>query len=158
MPQLKVDRIFNGAKTWRAISSNAATGAGRVPVTDGLGDSDSSHARIRAGLLGLDDRAVTWSVVRGAAASGHSVGFTSAPRVARPAGWVAYDEGLTRRESEVLGLIVSAASNREVGNLLCLSPNSVKSYIRSIYRKIGVSSRSQAVLWGLEQGFGVEHS
>jgi DNA-binding CsgD family transcriptional regulator len=35
-----------------------------------------------------------------------------------------------------------------------LSPNSVKSYIRSAYRRIGATSRSQAVLWGIEHGFG----
>jgi DNA-binding CsgD family transcriptional regulator len=34
-----------------------------------------------------------------------------------------------------------------------LRPNTVKSYIRNIYRKIGVSSRTQAVLWGVRHGF-----
>jgi len=34
-----------------------------------------------------------------------------------------------------------------------LSPNTIKSYIRSVYRKIGVSSRTQAVLWGVHHGF-----
>ena len=34
-----------------------------------------------------------------------------------------------------------------------LSINSVKTYIRSAYRKIGVTPRSQAVLWGVENGF-----
>ena len=38
-----------------------------------------------------------------------------------------------------------------------LSVNSVKSYIRSIYRKIGVKSRTQAVLWGVEHGFKPDH-
>ena len=34
-----------------------------------------------------------------------------------------------------------------------LSPNTIKTYIRSIYRKIDVDSRTQAVLWGVEHGF-----
>jgi NarL family two-component system response regulator LiaR len=34
-----------------------------------------------------------------------------------------------------------------------LSINSVKTFIRSAYRKIGVQSRTQAVLWGTEHGF-----
>ena len=38
-----------------------------------------------------------------------------------------------------------------------LSINSVKSYIRSTYRKIGVNSRTQAVLWGIEHGFKPDH-
>ena len=38
-----------------------------------------------------------------------------------------------------------------------LSVNSIKSYIRSIYRKIGVKTRTQAVLWGVEHGFKPDH-
>ena len=38
-----------------------------------------------------------------------------------------------------------------------LSMNSIKTYIRSTYRKIGVASRTQAVLWGVEHGFKPEH-
>jgi DNA-binding NarL/FixJ family response regulator len=34
-----------------------------------------------------------------------------------------------------------------------LSINSIKSYIRSAYRKIGVTSRSRAILWGIDHGF-----
>jgi DNA-binding CsgD family transcriptional regulator len=40
-----------------------------------------------------------------------------------------------------------------VATLTYLSPNTVKSYIRSIYRKIGVDSRTRAVLWGVANGF-----
>ena len=36
---------------------------------------------------------------------------------------------------------------------MMITHNTVKSYIRSIYRKIGVASRTQAVLWGIENGF-----
>ncbi|MDT7722632.1 MAG: hypothetical protein QOE94_3643, partial [Mycobacterium sp.] len=38
-----------------------------------------------------------------------------------------------------------------------LSPNTVKSYIRAIYRKLGVGSRTQAVLWGVQHGFAPDH-
>ena len=34
-----------------------------------------------------------------------------------------------------------------------LSINTIKSYIRSAYRKIGVTNRTQAVLWGVDHGF-----
>lgn len=63
-------------------------------------------------------------------------------------------ERLTRREVEVLALVTLGMSNEEVALHACVSINTVKSYIRSAYRKIGVRSRTQAVLWGLEQGFG----
>jgi hypothetical protein len=48
-------------------------------------------------------------------------------------------------------------SNAEVAALTYLSPNTVKSYIRTIYRKIEVSSRTQAVLWGVRHGFTPDH-
>ena len=66
------------------------------------------------------------------------------------------DAGLTRRESEILGLIVQGRSNQETADDLFLSINSVKTYIRSTYRKIGVSARSRAVAWGIQHGFPIE--
>ncbi|MDP9118551.1 MAG: LuxR C-terminal-related transcriptional regulator [Actinomycetota bacterium] len=41
--------------------------------------------------------------------------------------------------------------------LTYLSPNTIKSYIRTIYRKINVASRTQAVLWGVKHGFTPDH-
>ena len=67
--------------------------------------------------------------------------------------WPGRSEGLTARESETLALITQGKSNAEVAANMFLSTNSVKSYIRSTYRKIGVTSRTQAVLWGIEHGF-----
>jgi DNA-binding NarL/FixJ family response regulator len=70
--------------------------------------------------------------------------------------WPGKAEGLTSRESEVLALITQGKSNAEVA-LTYLSQNSIKSYIRSTYRKIGVESRTQAVLWGIAHGFQPDH-
>ncbi len=61
--------------------------------------------------------------------------------------------GLSRRESEVLALIVQGRSNQEIADECFISVNSVKTYIRSAYRKIGVSHRAQAVVWALQHGF-----
>ncbi|QDQ98316.1 helix-turn-helix transcriptional regulator [Tomitella fengzijianii] len=74
---------------------------------------------------------------------------------ARPVGgdWPGREEGLTQREAEVLALITQGFSNEEIAGRSSLSINSVKTYIRSCYRRIGVTSRSQAVLWGVEHGF-----
>jgi DNA-binding NarL/FixJ family response regulator len=62
-------------------------------------------------------------------------------------------EGLTMREAEVIALITQGLSNAEIATRASLSINSVKSYIRASYRKMGVTSRTNAVLWGLEHGF-----
>jgi DNA-binding NarL/FixJ family response regulator len=71
--------------------------------------------------------------------------------------WPGRSEGLTDRESEILALITHGVSNAEVATLTYLSPNTVKSYIRTIYRKINVTSRTQAVLWGVRHGFTADH-
>ena len=66
--------------------------------------------------------------------------------------WPGPGEGLSDRESEILALITQGKSNAEVAALTYLSPNTVKSYIRTIYRKIDVGSRTQAGLWGVNHG------
>ncbi len=60
--------------------------------------------------------------------------------------------GLTPRELEVVGFIAAGLTNLEIAATLSLSVNSIKSYIRSAYRKIGASSRSQAVMWAVRHG------
>lgn len=71
--------------------------------------------------------------------------------------WPGRGEGLTERESEILALITQGKSNAEVSDLTFLSANTVKSYIRTAYRKIDVTSRTQAVLWGVQHGFTPDH-
>jgi DNA-binding NarL/FixJ family response regulator len=61
--------------------------------------------------------------------------------------------GLSPRESDVLRLVVRGLSNQQIADELFLSINSVKTYIRSAYRKVGVTSRPQVVSWCLQQGF-----
>jgi DNA-binding NarL/FixJ family response regulator len=87
--------------------------------------------------------------------------FNDPPRRARSApglDWPGRVEGLTDREAEILALITQGKSNAEVAALTYLSPNTVKSYIRSMYRKIDVTSRTQAVLWGVDHGFTPDHN
>lgn len=67
--------------------------------------------------------------------------------------WPGRAAGLTPREAEILALITQGLSNLEIANRAFLSINSVKTYIRTAYRKINVTSRSQAVLWGVDNGF-----
>ncbi|MGA8257337.1 MAG: LuxR C-terminal-related transcriptional regulator [Nocardioides sp.] len=61
-------------------------------------------------------------------------------------------ELLTKRERQVMTMIASGYSNAEIGQMLYLSINSVKTYVRSGYRKAGVITRAQAVLWGIRHG------
>ncbi len=67
--------------------------------------------------------------------------------------WPGRVEGLSERESEVLALITQGKSNEEIASLLFLSINTIKTYIRSVYKKIEATNRVEAVLWGIEHGF-----
>ena len=74
---------------------------------------------------------------------------TQSPRATGPA----RSTGLTAREAEIIALITQGLSNQEIAERSYLSINSVKTYIRTAYRKIGVERRAQAVLWGIKHGF-----
>jgi len=91
--------------------------------------------------------------------AGEAVVSDAPPRARSAVGldWPGRGEGLSDRESEILALITQGKSNADVARLTYLSPNTVKSYIRTIYRKIEVGSRTQAVLWGVEHGFTPDH-
>jgi LuxR family maltose regulon positive regulatory protein len=59
---------------------------------------------------------------------------------------------LSERELEILALLPSELSRREIAAALFVSLNTVQTHLRSIYRKLGVASRSQAVARAREQG------
>ncbi len=59
---------------------------------------------------------------------------------------------LSPRELQMLELVCSGLTNLEIASELFLSVNSVKTYIRALYRKIGVTRRSQCVAWGMALG------
>ena len=63
------------------------------------------------------------------------------------------DVNLSPREIDVLGLIVRGRSNEEITEELFITINTLKTLIRSVYRKVGVTSRAQAVAWAVEHGF-----
>jgi DNA-binding NarL/FixJ family response regulator len=58
---------------------------------------------------------------------------------------------LTRREREVMRLLVDGLPNKEIGRRLKIEVVTVALHLRSIYRKLGVTSRTQAVRMALEQ-------
>lgn len=59
---------------------------------------------------------------------------------------------LTEREREVLGRLVRGATNEEIAALLFVSEKTVKSHLSSVFRKLGVSNRTQAVAKAMREG------
>jgi NarL family two-component system response regulator LiaR len=67
--------------------------------------------------------------------------------------WPGQAQGLTARESEILTFVARGLSNQEIADSAYISVNTVKTYLRTGYRKIGVTRRSQAVAWAIANGF-----
>ena len=59
---------------------------------------------------------------------------------------------LTRRESEVLGLLAQGLSNKEIAGVIWLSDRTVERHVSSVYRKLGVTRRSEATAFALRHG------
>jgi DNA-binding NarL/FixJ family response regulator len=85
--------------------------------------------------------AVTEKIVRGVA------------RLATQAPEPAAAERLTKREVEVLRLVASGASNKEIASALGTAEGTVKNQTSSIFQKLGVRDRTRAVLRAIELGY-----
>jgi DNA-binding NarL/FixJ family response regulator len=77
---------------------------------------------------------------------------SSAARLQAGEFWPGARLGLTQRESEVLAYLVAGLSNRAIAAKLVLGEETVKSHVRSIYRKLEVGDRATAVATALREG------
>ena len=57
---------------------------------------------------------------------------------------------LTRREVEVLKMIASGSSNKEIASTLSISERTVKNHVSNIFKKIDVSDRTQAAVFAIK--------
>jgi len=117
----------------------------------------------RFGVVGFLDKRLTAEELADALERIHQgeSGVTSAdypPSVDFDLGdWPGREHGLSAREAEVIALITQGLSNEEIAARSYVSINTVKTYIRTAYRKIDVDSRTRAVLWGVDHGFRPDH-
>ncbi len=76
----------------------------------------------------------------------------TAARMQRDEFWPGARQGLTPRESEILSYMVTGLSNRGIAKKLVIGDETVKSHLRSIYRKLEVTDRTSAVAAALREG------
>ena len=62
------------------------------------------------------------------------------------------ERGLTGREKEILVLVSKGCSNAEIGDILHLSPNTVKNHLKNLFEALGAADRAEAVAIGLRRG------
>jgi predicted ATPase/DNA-binding CsgD family transcriptional regulator len=108
-------------------------------------DSERSADRARR-ALGDERFAAEW-------AGGQAMGAAEIVGLERPRP-PEHPAGLTLREVEVLRLIAAGLTDAQVADRLVLSVRTVHSHVRSIYRKLGVSSRTAATGYAFRQGLG----
>lgn len=62
-------------------------------------------------------------------------------------------EGLSEREMEVLRALEKGKSNKQIGEMLNISINTVQVHLRNIYNKLGVSDRTEALTYAIRRGW-----
>jgi DNA-binding NarL/FixJ family response regulator len=152
----------NGVEaTRRIITARPDTG---VLVLTMFDDDDSVFAAMRAGARGyLVKGADTTDVVRaitaignGEAIFGPSVARRIMAFLTRPLS--SYDEHLfpelSTREREVLDLIAAGVANADIAKRLFLSPKTIRNHVSSIFTKLQVADRAQAIVRARAAGLG----
>jgi DNA-binding NarL/FixJ family response regulator len=61
---------------------------------------------------------------------------------------------LTQRENDILAQLAEGRSNREIAQSLFLSEKTVKAHLAAIFRKLGVTNRTQAAMMAVQMGVG----
>jgi DNA-binding NarL/FixJ family response regulator len=135
----------------RARDLASDPGNGAVIVFSFSDDVALADSLVRAGAQGFISKAVSAAqIVDGirAAARGERVTMVKrSQRGAMAAGlrWPGREANLTERESELLALLPTGMTNRELGEHLYLSENTIKTQLRSLFTKLDVRNRVQAV-------------
>jgi len=135
----------------------------RIVLLSAYDDEQYLFQALRAGAVGYLLKRVTGSelvahlqrVVEGETVVDPTMAgraAASAARLQRGEFWPGAHVGLTHRESEVLALAVAGLSNRAIAGRLVLGEETVKSHLRSIYRKLEVNDRAGAVAVALREG------
>ena len=143
------------------VDSLAEVGNPKVVVFSWNVQRELVEGAISAGAAGYLWKGMPADEIVAALEKVHAGEMVTPPEDARPdletGAWPGQEFGLSAREAEIIALITQGLTNQEIANKVYLSINSVKTYIRTAYRKMDVQRRSQAVVWGLHHGFAPDH-
>lgn len=133
---------MSGFELARRVHTNHQLG---IVVVSGYATPEAGELPLGARFLAKPVHKATFvrvvQDVVGSAPSRLSIGGDAASQPRAP--WT-----LTPRQHEVLALLVQGKSNRDIAEAMGLSENTVRVHIMAIYRELGVSSRTEALLAG----------
>ena len=145
----------------RALVADPTNGA--VIVFSFSEDRVAVRALLRVGARGFISKAVpALQIVDGirAVSRGETVMVTRRSQRARmpeELRWPGRDAGLTERESELLAMLPTGMTNRELAARLYVSENTIKTQLRGLFAKLGVRNRVQAVTLARDGLLGDHH-
>jgi DNA-binding NarL/FixJ family response regulator len=155
---------LNGIEATRRIVNGCVDTA--VLVLSMFQDDDSVFAAMRAGARGyLVKGSETAEVVAAITAVGRGEAIFGPPVAQRILSFLTkplsvFDDqmfpGLGRREREILDLIAAGVGNAEIAKRLSLSPKTVRNNVSSVFAKLQVADRAQAIVRARAAGFGLQ--
>ena len=147
---LRLPGRLGGVEAIAAIRAKSP-GARFIVVTTYDGDEDI-HRALEAGAQGYVIKGMPYQTLVDALQKVHAGGRFLPPPVARALASRAPHSQLSSRELEVLHLLVSGNSNKDIANLLGITEATVKSHVSTILMRLDVEDRTQAVVAALQRG------
>jgi two-component system, NarL family, response regulator len=141
---------MSGVDAIRAIRS-IHPGARFVVLTTYEGDADI-HRALEAGAQGYVIKGMPYQTLVDALERVHKGGRFLPPPVARALASRMPDSDLSAREQEVLLLLASGKSNKDIASRLGITEATVKSHVSAILVRLGVDDRTEAVVTALQRG------
>lgn len=126
----------------------------RIVAVAESGRSDDGERALRAGALGWLDTDSEWSACLEVLQSARR-GDARLPRRHRRTPLPGVEEILTRRERQVLDLVLASYSIPDMARELVISPKTIKHHLSAVYAKLGVRTRTEAALAAVRQGLPV---
>lgn len=150
-----MDLRMPGVDGVEATARITADGAARVLILTTYESDDQILSAIEAGASGYllkaapQDEIVAGirSVAAGQSALSPQVAVRLVERMRHPEPPV-----LTTRETEVLGLVATGHSNKQIATALGIGESTVKTHLLKIFEKLGVADRTRAVTLAMERG------
>jgi NarL family two-component system response regulator LiaR len=146
--------VMDGVEATKAIR-NELPDVEVVALTSVLEDT-AVTAAVRAGAIGYllkdSEPEELHRAISGAADGQVQLAPAAAERLIREIRAPESPEALTERETEVLKLLARGRANKQIASTLFLEEKTVKGYVSSILRKLGVHSRTQAALQAVRTG------